>query len=364
MGTSSKGFNHIFIYMGIALFMGSVNMLLLKFQHMQKVPMGPGLPPAHFDHPWLQAGLMMVGELLCLPVYLLTRTPADAVASERVPKYIFLVPCCCDLVATALLCMGLALIAVSVAQMCRGTIVIFVCAMSVIFLGRRQHGFHLVGVALVVVGIVLVALSTFFDPTSGTVSSSTETIITGISLVVGAQVFQASMFVYEEKIMSQYIVQPLQVVGMEGLFGVIISLVLLSILHVFGVENTPGAFYQMRQSPALAISIFASMLAVAVFNFSGATVTQKSSAVARTTIKISSTILIWVVELTLGWNKFSYFQLFGFILVACGTLLYNRIVIVNFLEPPEESLAEELAINSLKGSAASSPAEKKKILNP
>jgi len=123
----------LYFFMLLMLCMGTVNMLMLKYQHMQLAPMRPGGEPQHFDHPWLQAAFMMVGELLCLPVYLCLRSAEDVISSERTPKWIFLIPCCCDLIATALLCMGLAFIAVSVAQMCRGTVIIFVCAMSYIF---------------------------------------------------------------------------------------------------------------------------------------------------------------------------------------------------------------------------------------
>merc|ERR1719333_1824317 len=121
--------------------------------------MTPGGKSVHFDHPWLQAGLMMVGECICLIAYFCTRTEEDARIFQRTPKWIFLVPCCCDLVATALLCMGLSFIAVSVAQMCRGTVIIFVCAMSYVFLGRRQKPHQLIGVGLVVVGVALVSLA-------------------------------------------------------------------------------------------------------------------------------------------------------------------------------------------------------------
>jgi drug/metabolite transporter (DMT)-like permease len=299
---------------------------------MQKAPMSAGGADEPFHHPWLQAGLMMAGELLCLPVWLCSRSREDAEASARVPKWVFLVPCCCDLTATALLCMGLALIAVSVAQMCRGTIVVFVCIMSFIFLGRRQRTFQLFGIANVFIGIVLVALSAIFK---GGHDGSTNSMLAGISLCVFAQIFQASMFVYEEKIMSQHTVQPLQVVGMEGLFGIVIASLLLIVMYPFGV-NTPGALYQIRTSPPLLWSVIGSMFAVAIFNFAGATVTQKSSAVARTTIKISSTICIWIMELSLGWNTFSYWQLFGFMFIAAGTIIYNRLVVIPALEPAEE----------------------------
>jgi len=333
--SGATGTYTLYLFMLLMLVMGTVNMVMLKFQHMQKVPLVADGPPEPFDHAWLQAGLMMWGEVLCLPVYLLTRAKGEAEAAQKVPKWIFVIPCCCDLVATALLCAGLAFVAVSVAQMCRGTIVVFVCAMSVVFLGRRQHGYHIAGVSLVAFGILLVATSAL----ANSKATSSSHMGFGIALCIVAQVFQASMFVYEERIMSQYSVQPLQVVGMEGAFGIAISAVILLVGHFAGYANPLGAFHQIAHSPALAISIIGSMLAVAVFNFSGANVTKRSSAVARTTIKMSSTISIWLVELAVGWNTFSYVQLSGFAFVAAGTLLYNRIVVLHALEPSVETVA-------------------------
>lgn len=341
-GTPQMGTYKLYACMLVMLIAGTINMLLLKFQHMQMAPMSPGGEPEHFDHPLLQAGLMMGGELLCLPMFYLMRTREEAEQSSRVPKWVFLVPCCCDLTATALLCMGIALIAVSVAQMCRGTIVIFVCLMSAAFLGRRQQPFQMAGISLVLVGITLVSASAIIkaETTGSHVIGATtgSEMMLGIFFCVLAQVFQACMFVYEEKIMSQYIIQPLHVVGMEGFFGVCISFVLLLCLYPFGV-NTLGAFHQIRSSGPLAISIVCSMLTVSVFNFSGATITQQSSSVARTTIKISSTILIWLAELAFGWNTFSTLQFIGFLFVAKGTLIYNRLVQVPCIPQSEETTA-------------------------
>jgi len=329
----------LYIFMLVMLLTGTINMILLKYQHMQMLPLAAGGTPQHFDAPWLQAGFMMVGEFLCLLVYLATRSREEAELATKVPKWIFIVPCACDLVATALMCMGIGLVAVSIVQMCRGTIILFVCAMSVFFLGRRQHPFHLAGVFLLTIGVTIVAASSFYNPETGAMKSIHGSMGMGIFLVVLAQIFQASMMVYEEKIMSQYTVQPLQCVGMEGMFGILICTVLLVVLHFLGMADTPGAFYQMRMSPLLTVSIIGSFLAVAVFNYSGATVTQRASAVARTTIQMSSTILIWMVELSMGWNKFSSLQLFGFVFVAIGTMLYNRLVVIPFLEPSREAMA-------------------------
>jgi drug/metabolite transporter (DMT)-like permease len=325
----------------VTLIAGTLNMVLLKYQYMLEIPTKPGGKGEHFDAPWLQAGFMMVGEISLLFIWFFTRTKESTDAATKVPKWVFVVPCTCDLIATALMCMGISLIAVSIVQMCRGTIILFVCAMSAFFLGRRQHPFHLCGVALLFVGICLVATSAFYDPAAGTTAPIGGNLALGISLVIFGQFWQACMVVYEEKIMSKYHVEPLFCVGMEGFFGILICTALLLGFHYLlpGYQNTPGHFYQLSQSSALIWSVIGSFIAVAVFNYSGATITQKASATARTTIQLSSTITIWMVELAVGWAKFNALQLFGFFFVAAGTVLYNRIVVIPFLEPALEATA-------------------------
>merc|ERR1719163_1304225 len=86
----------------------------------------------------------MIGEFLCLIVWWLTRRPQDAEASANVPKHIFAVACCFDWTATTLVNMAYGVIAASIVQMTRGAIVIFTCILSVVFLGRRQHMYHIV----------------------------------------------------------------------------------------------------------------------------------------------------------------------------------------------------------------------------
>merc|ERR1719382_2284271 len=124
---------------------------------------------------------------------------------------------------------------------------------------------------------------------------------------------------------------------MEGMFGILFGVLLLSCLNYTGVESTPEALYQMHHSVPLTIAVVGSICSIAFFNFSGVTVTQQASAVARSTIDVSRTILIWAVELAVGWNSFNMLQLGGFVILACGTMIYNRLLVVPFLEPAEES---------------------------
>lgn len=337
----------LFPYMVMMLITGTCNTLLMKFMTMQTVPTGPGKAGTGFDQPFLQTLFMMIGELLCLFVFFATvrkgvdklRVASQTISAPAPPNWIFLVPTCCDWTATTLVNMAYLMLPASVIQMTRGSMVIFTCAFSMAFLKRRQHCFHLVGVALVVCGITLVSLSTLLDQGHTAASVGLHAKVIGLSLCILAQIFQASMIVYEEKIMGSYTIPPLQVVGMEGLFGIGIGMILLGMVNKFGLENTPAAFYQISHSRTLLLVIIASIFSIAFFNFSGVTVTQRASATARSTLDVSRTIIIWAVELALGWHAFSKLQLAGFVLVACGTMIYNRLVVIKCLDPAPEAEA-------------------------
>lgn len=324
------------------LISGTFNTLLMKFMVMQQVPTGPGMKSSGFEYPYFQTVLMMMGEFLCLIAYYLTQDHQKQVSQNPAPKYVFAGACLLDWTATTLVNMAYVLIAASVIQMTRGAIVIFTCLFSVLFLGKRQYKYHLVGVFMVFIGITLVSISTFVNPAEKSSDSSGGSFsrsLMGIALCVFAQVFQASMLVYEEKIMSNYETHPLQVVGLEGTFGLIFGVVLLAFLRSFGIEDTDAAIYQIQHSAPLAIAVIGSIFSIAFFNCSGVTVTQKASAVARSTIDVSRTFLIWGVELYMGWNHFNVLELFGFMVLAAGTLIYNRLIVISSLEPPAEATA-------------------------
>jgi hypothetical protein len=195
-----------------------------------------------------------------------------------------------------------------------------------------------VGVLLVFLGITLVSLSSLIsEPTSTASAGSVHAKLLGIGLCIAAQVFQATMLVYEENIMSKYTVPPLLVVGMEGFFGILFGVVLLAALSFLNLEKPDAALYQLTHSKPLLCAAVGSIFSIAFFNFSGVTVTKHASATARSTIDVSRTVLIWIVELAMGWNAFSKLQLLGFVILAVGTMVYNRLIIITSLEPKPET---------------------------
>jgi hypothetical protein len=227
--------------------------------------------------------------------------------------------------------------------MCRGCIVVFTCAMSVGVLKRKQETFHYVGVGLVALGITIVSMEAVFYG-SGTVDPSLvgHSAWVGIALCLAGQLFQSSMLVIEEKYLSSYTVPPLQMVGLEGMFGCLIGAVLLPMLQPLNIENTSQAIYMLHNNVWIQVGSIASMISIALFNWSGVTVTSQASAVARSTIDTSRTTLIWVVELFLAWNTFSWLQFCGFAVLVTGTLVYNGLIKLpaRFAEQERKALLE------------------------
>jgi drug/metabolite transporter (DMT)-like permease len=314
-------------YVAVMLATGAANTLLMKFLVRQTVAPGPGQAPMSFDFPFFQTLLMMIGELMCLGAFAYTQaTRKSGMATRTFSQLIIAVPVSCDWMATTLVNAAYVMIPASTIQMCRGCVVLFTCLFSVVFLGRQQQAFHYAGVALVAVGITIVSLDAVLHERTQSTGLTMTAAWLGVLLCIVGQVFQATMMVVEEKYMSSFNVPPLQMVGYEGLFGCAIGVVLLAVLQVSGVERATDATYMIGHSPALQAGCILSMFSIAFFNWSGVTVTQQASATARSTIDVCRTAIIWVVELLLAWNVFSWLQLVGFLVLIFGTLVYNEVL--------------------------------------
>ena len=265
---------------------------------------------------------------------------------------------------------GLLYTPVSIYQMTRGALVLWVGVFSVIFLHRNLYLFHWLSLVTVMTGVLIVGLSGTIlkesppglldyiphtlglspDAIAPKIGGSSEatlllakgdedvsetiTALLGVLLILFAQFFTAGQFVLEEKIMSKYSVEPLMAVGYEGFFGLTVTLAAQVLLHfVYGrTKGGRGGYFdmangwsQMINSPAILWSSFAIALSIALFNFFGLSVTRNISATARSTIDTCRTIGIWVASLTLGWEVFrplsGGLQILGFILLCYGTLV-------------------------------------------
>uniref|UniRef100_A0A914X1T1 Solute carrier family 35 member F6 n=1 Tax=Plectus sambesii TaxID=2011161 RepID=A0A914X1T1_9BILA len=313
-----------------------------------------------FNHPFLQALCMFIGESLCLVafviVYLFRKyryrrarvdgdlgriDELDDAAEPTIPRFnvlIFLPPACCDILATSIMYVGLNMTHASSFQMLRGAVIIFTGLLSVAFLRTIMRGFQWLGMGLVMSGLIVVGIA---DIALGTDSSKDDinSVITGDLLIIMAQIIVAIQMVYEQKYVMKYDVPALLAVGLEGIYGMAILTVLMYPMYYIHLprtfsENPFGrmedvwlAFKQMGEDPLIIVALSGTITSIAFFNFAGISVTKELSATTRMVLDSVRTLVIWAVCLGLGWQTFVWLQIVGFGLLILGMFIYNDLVI-------------------------------------
>lgn len=224
-------------------------------------------------------------------------------------------------------------------QMTRGALVLFVGIFSVLFLKRHLRPFQWFALFVVVLGVGIVGLAgaLFKEPApikiqETTAASAAVRTIIGVLLIAGAQIFTATQFVVEEWILENYALEPLKVVGWEGIFGFVVTVIGMIFLHLtigrhpegqYGYFDAVEGLKEITSYRAVAVSSLAIMVSIGGFNFFGISVTRSISATARSVIDTCRTLFIWVFSLALHWESFKPLQIVGFALLVYGTFLFN-----------------------------------------
>ncbi|KAI1964794.1 hypothetical protein LOZ58_001484 [Ophidiomyces ophidiicola] len=265
-------------------------------------------------------------------------------------------PACCDISGTTLMNIGLLFVVASIYQMTRGALVLFVGLFSVVFLRRKLYLYQWMALVCVVFGVGLVGLAGAIFKDHGPVapdnipqlvsraaqeihstakSPEAVKVIVGVLLIAGAQIFTASQFVLEEWILERYAMDPLMVVGWEGIFGTLVTTFGMFVLHLaigrtehgkYGYFDVTEGWRNMTTNRTVAFTSLLIMISIGGFNYFGLSVTRSVSATSRSTIDTSRTLFIWLVSLGLGWESFKRLQVVGFTMLVYGTFLFNDIV--------------------------------------
>ncbi|KAL5085599.1 hypothetical protein Trisim1_010085 [Trichoderma cf. simile WF8] len=379
------------------LLTGVCNTLVTKYQDKQCVRNCEDENPARhvfFNQPVLQTAQMFVGEMGCWLVVgvaaayrrlVSKRSPAErgyqAINSNRTDGdddetleddqpsvlrgyriLLLALPAICDICGTTLMNIGLLLVAASIYQMTRGALVLFVGLFSVVFLRRTLRLFQWISLVGVVAGVAVVGLAGAIwpDVKAHVVSSITDSpeglsdvakAVIGVLLIAGAQIFTATQFVLEEWMLENSPIDPIKVVGWEGLFGFVTTVAVMIVLHLaigrteagrYGYFDAAEGLRQMWDEKALLVSSVIIMISIGGFNFFGLSVTRTVSATSRSTIDTCRTLFIWVVSLGLGWESFKWLQIAGFAMLVYSTFLFNGLV-----QPPFEFLRADAETEEL-----------------
>ncbi|KAI5967296.1 hypothetical protein CANMA_003116 [Candida margitis] len=349
------------------LFTGAANSLLTKYQDNQCVHHcnnGDQPPPQYFNQPGIQTLQMFLGELSMFFVYIGYRwyystsyiqlgdghddqdhepTTDKSEGIIAIFKHWKLaIPAICDLSCTTLLNIGLIYVPVSIYQMTRGSVVLFVAVLSVIFLKRKISKLHWIALFIITLGVGVVGLSGS-QQTNETETTSPNNaaglVIFGIILIISATSLQGVQFVVEEHILAKQPIIPLQLVYIEGFFGATTIITFMVVLNfIYKAIQSPEefaqspfniveAFSQVFSNRTVFVTSLLIMASIASFNFCGLSITHRISATARSTVDTCRTLIVWLFAVVvMQWEQFKFLQMTGFAILVFGTLWFNGVI--------------------------------------
>lgn len=341
----------IFIVLG-TLLTGAANSLLTKYQDNQCVRNceDTGSSPQYFNQPAIQTLQMFLGELAMFFVYLgykwyysrsyiqLDQEESTGGGVALFKHWKLAIPAICDLSCTTLLNIGLIYVPVSIYQMTRGSVVLFVAVLLVVFLNRKISKLHWIALVVITLGVAIVGLSgTQTKEKEATLSAGL--IVFGILLIIGATSLQGVQFVVEEHILAKQPIIPLQLVYIEGFFGAVTIVMFMVVLNFVAKAvqspkefaqspfNIVEAFSEVLGNKTVLVTSFLIMASIASFNFCGLSITHRISATARSTVDTCRTLIVWLFAVVvMRWEHFKFLQMMGFAILVFGTLWFNGVI--------------------------------------
>ena len=244
----------------------------------------------------------------------------------------------------------------------KGTVIIFTAIDSRLFLNHHMPWKKWISLAIVFAGLVIVGMADVLEPSNFITieRNSTQTMsveahscscfnrikdlgflsneVIGDVLVVAAQIFLSIQFVYEEKVLSSYDIEPLQIAGWEGFYGIMAMFFVILPLNIIDtgscrwsnsptppwtVDDAMDGIIQITNNKILVASLCFSVVLDVLYFYAATSVTNEFSATTRMALESFRALLVWVVSLYLGWESFKYLQLIGFSITTFAIFSYS-----------------------------------------
>ena len=255
--------------------------------------------------------------------------------------------------------MGLQYLDVSIYQMLRGSGIVFVALMKQYVLKEELMKFHWVGVFWNVVSVIIVGGTAMLatgggggggggeqEEGGGDIVGSNGGVTTaetmfGVGLLIAGAFVQSCQFVLEEKVMKLDVpVPPLLLIGMEGFWGVVISLFFMYPLAYYlpgddhgSYEDPFNTWAMFVNSKNIQVAFGIYFFTIFMYNVFAVLVTFQLSSIWHAILDNFRPITVWATDLFIFyyinplfgevWTKYSVLQVVGMVVLVYGTAIYN-----------------------------------------
>lgn len=257
-----------------------------------------------FNHSFIFSPLMFLGESLCLPAFfLLLRLGCVKEIEEEFhynksksppPLKVYLCPACCDIVASLLTFIFSGLVSSNffmLLKIFQVATTIAICKWLNSTINHNKLGMkEKIGLSIVIIGQITSGLYFMINE-----FTNVWEIIIGTVLMLFSCLLISIKNCYEQKIFYDFSVHPLTAVGIEGLFGLLFTTLLMILANFLSCdflsflskacvvedegyfENIRVAFEQIRSQPMLILFIFLFVVFIGLKNYFDVSLAKYSS---------------------------------------------------------------------------------------
>lgn len=255
-------------------------------------------------------------------------------------------PAIFDIFGTGLSLIGIILIPASVWQMLRGAEIIFAALLTVLVLKRPLFCFHWLGVFFALVGISCVSAATIMGTAvspDADDAGAAHLVAIGVAVTLLSQVVQAAQIIAEERLLVDFDLDPLLVVSVEGVWGMLIMSFIICPALYFAPGSDNGRAEDSVDTAAMISSnsiiqffVVMDFLSCAVYNVLGQQITKEMSGMMRVMLEATRTMCVWVFNLGWhymvnpnsifgeAWTTWSYLEAVGFLFLILGQMTYGE----------------------------------------
>ncbi|KAL7721875.1 EamA domain-containing protein [Entamoeba marina] len=268
----------------------------------------------------------------------------------------------CDFLTSYLTSFGLLFVPLSINQMMRGSIIIFSMIFAIFWRKQKQYAYNFVGVAFIVIALIVVGSSMFIPtgnedtPDENDDEQAWYLYIVGIVLIISSQFLSALDSVLQEMLFKDLKAPITFLTGLKGFYGIILCLVTLGSFYFMTFlpevirEDIVDTFYMLKNSYTLIILSCCYIFIILFFNYIGAIVIQKFSAMMRNIMDPTRMVTVWIASIIIHYvisDEFgeaisyaSIVEVFGFGLLLIGFGLYTKFIKLPFIFKYETSTSE------------------------
>lgn len=250
----------------------------------------------------------------------------------------------------------------SMTVMFKGAGVVFSGLFSMVLLNRKLYPVQWLSFAIILGGLAFVTIAETFAPKHGKEKKQKPDYYIGIAAVVCiiSEAIRSLRVIVEEKLIKHMKFDPVYIVGVEGLDGLIISIPLLIVLnwipvtneHLMDyggvVENTEDTFYVFGKTNLIWGMTLIFVITGVFERIAGTYVTKLLSGVHNIFVSMARGFTVWVVEIIIfysytddeghhwfhGVSPWSAMKLVGYAIIVFGMLNYDGVVkIPGFIYP-------------------------------